>query len=103
MTVSLCVIILEMVKTDTVLPFVMVAIIVAKGVADRLGDAHVIRRIKLKNLPFLRRMPHLTHRRRRYAAASVVRLLDHPLLPACAPGRQTLMFCVQARRQRLTA
>jgi hypothetical protein len=85
MTVSLCVIIMEMVKTNTVLPFVMVVIIVSKGVADRLGDSYVLRRIRLKNLPFLQRMPHLTHRRQLFSAASVVRLRDHPLLPECAP------------------
>jgi H+/Cl- antiporter ClcA len=83
MTVSLCVIMLEVVKSEAVLPFLMVAIIVAKGTADRFGDSFVLRRIKLKRLPFLQRMPHQTMRRARFTAANVVSLTDHPLLPAC--------------------
>ena len=86
MTVSLCVILMEMVRTDAVLPFVMVVIIVAKGTADRLSDPFVLRRIKLKRLPFLQRMPHLNNRRGRFTAASVARLRDHPLLPGCPSG-----------------
>ena len=84
MTVSLCVIMMEATRCDEVLPFVMVAIICAKGVADRFNDGNVLRRIRLKGLPFVQRLPHLTQRRGRFTAASVARRRDHPLLPACA-------------------
>ena len=81
MTVSLCVIMLEMCHAEGTLPFLMVVIIVAKGVADRLGDSIVLRRIKLKNLPFLERMPHLTLRRGRHSAREIVNKDDFPMLP----------------------
>lgn len=85
MTVSLCVVLLEMCNTQSTLPFLMVVIIVAKGAADRLGDPLVVRRIKLKGLPFIARMPHLSQRRGRLSAATIVRKADFPLLPLCAP------------------
>lgn len=81
MTVSLCVIMLEMCDSQGTLPFLMVVIIVAKGVADRLGDSILLRRIKLKNLPFLERMPHLTLRRGRHSAHEIVKKMDFPMLP----------------------
>eukprot|EP00892_Ulva_mutabilis_P003969 jgi/Ulvmu1/1944/UM012_0105.1 len=81
MTVSLCVVLLEMCNTQGTLPFLMVVIIVAKGTADRLGDPLVVRRIKLKGLPFIARMPHLSQRRGRLSAATIVRKADFPLLP----------------------
>lgn len=86
MTVSLCVILMEMVGSDSsdLLPFLMVTIVVAKGAADRLGDSYLLRRTRMKRLPFIQRMPHLSQRRRRFTAASVVRLRDHPLLPEYA-------------------
>jgi hypothetical protein len=86
MTVSLCVIMLEMVGVERVLPFLMVTIIVAKGVADRLGDSIILRRIKLKKLPFIRRMPHQSLKRARLTALDIVRMRDHPMLPECAPA-----------------
>lgn len=84
MTVSLCVVLLEMCNSQATLPFLMVVIIVAKGAADRLGDPLVVRRIKLKGLPFIARMPHLSQRRGRLSAATIVRKSDFPLLPPCA-------------------
>jgi hypothetical protein len=84
MTVSLCVIMLEMCKQEGMLPFLMVVIIVAKGVADRIGDSIILRRIKLKCLPFIQRMPHLSMRRGRFSAANIVRICDNPMLPECA-------------------
>ena len=57
----------------------------AKGVADRFGDAHVVRRMRAKGLPFLQRLPHLSHRRARFCARHVACLKEHPMLPACAP------------------
>lgn len=84
MTVSLCVIMLEMAAAQGTLPFLMVVIIVAKGAADRLGDSLILRRIKLKHLPYIHRMPHLTLRRGRHCALEIVRKLDTPMLPPCA-------------------
>lgn len=84
MTVSLCVIMLEMCKAEGTLPFLMVVIIVAKGVADRLGDSLILRRIKLKNLPYIDRMPHVTLRRGRHSAREIVRKMDTPMLPQSA-------------------
>jgi hypothetical protein len=57
---------------------------VAKGVADRFGDGLVLRVIRLKKLPFLERMPHLTQRRGRFRARHIVRLAEHPMLPEYA-------------------
>lgn len=89
MTVSLCVIMLEMCKAEATLPFLMVVIIIAKGAADRFGDSSILRRIKLKNLPFLERMPHLTLRRGRHSAREIVKKMDFPMLPKCASFSST--------------
>ena len=83
MTVSLCVIILEMTEAASVLPFVMLVVIVAKGSADRMGDSSILRRIKLKNLPFLARLPHLSLRRSAVTASDVCLTRDHPILNKC--------------------
>lgn len=87
MTVSLCVILLEMTEVVSVLPFVMLAVIVAKGTADRLGDSTILRRIKLKNLPFMARLPHLSVRRYQVTADDVCKTRQHPVLPKCASAR----------------
>ena len=102
MTVSLCVVLLEMCNSQATLPFLMVVIIVAKGAADRLGDPLVVRRIKLKGLPFIARMPHLSQRRGRLSAATIVRKSDFPLLPPCAPAtRAPRVLCMLRRIVRL--
>lgn len=69
---------------ERVLPFLMVVIVVAKGVADRLGDSIILRRIRLKRLPFIQRMPHSTMKRARLTALDIVGMRDHPLLPEYA-------------------
>lgn len=84
MTVGLCVVLLEMTNMTATLPFLMLVVIVAKGTADRWNDSIIVRRISLKRLPFLARMPHLSYRRQTVTAADVAVTSGNPVLPPCA-------------------
>jgi hypothetical protein len=84
MTIGLCVVLLEMTQIQATLPFLMLVVIVAKGTADRWNDSIIVRRVLLKRLPFLARMPHLSYRRQTVTAADVAITHRHPSLPPCA-------------------
>lgn len=95
MTVGLCVVLLEMTNMTATLPFLMLVVIVAKGTADRWNDSIIVRRIALKRLPFLARMPHLSYRRQTVTAADVAVTSGHPVLPPCAALPHLISTCGQ--------
>lgn len=53
-TVSICVIVLEMIDAAEALPLLMLALIIAKGVADRFNDSIFVKlALSVKKLPFI--------------------------------------------------
>lgn len=53
-TVSICVIVLEMIEAAEALPLLMLALIIAKGVADRFNDSIFVKlAISVKKLPYI--------------------------------------------------
>lgn len=53
-TVSICVIVLEMIDAAEALPLLMLSLIIAKGVADRFNDSIFVKlALSVKKLPFI--------------------------------------------------